>query len=296
MEGESLINARWNQLGVSSIEHVEIINKEYYQEDVQVIVGPYYAKQRRSIQGVLKSFDLKVALTLPFDLKTEDLSVEVKQSRSLVSDEILVRVGTVDAPKDQLVQTQELQHHTIIIPVGTSIVNPPILDRCLSRKEQNQSHFYHHYTACVEGVRWPTQSKVSWRIRSKVNYATNEVEIVSINDDFVDTARLQHCWSKFVDMMREALCDLRKSLQTNCCRPRKGDEQEPLASPVSHREVNDTVQQQPPQYPVVEDDQMLREQMLRAQMFQQFLRQQQDLLQQQQVELQARMKPAENSS
>jgi len=85
----------------------------------------------------------------------------VKQSRSLVSDELLVRVGTVDAPREHLVQTREVQHHTIIVPVETSIVNPPILDRCLSKKEQNQSHFYHHYTVVVAGVRWPTQAVVS---------------------------------------------------------------------------------------------------------------------------------------
>jgi len=117
---------------------------------------------------------------------------------------------------------------------------------------------------------------------------------MSINDDFVDTARLRNSWSKFVDMMREALCDLRKSLQSSCGRRRNNvaEDQVPLAHP--SRVSPDTRQPQADsQAPVIDDDRLLQEQMLRAQMFQQFLRQQQELLQQQQLDLQQRMNPAE---
>jgi len=287
MEGETFVNARWTQFGVSSIERVEIYNKEYFQEDVQVHVGPYYAKQRRSIQGVLKNFDLKITFTMPYDFQPEDLSVEVAKSRTLISDEILVRLGAVDASRDQLTASSQVQQHTIIIPVETSIVDPPTLDKFLSRRQHEQNHFFHHYTICVEGVRWPSSAKCMWRIRSKVNYTTSEVEIVSVTDDFIDKERIRTSFGKFVDMMREAFCDLRKSICTHCpcrrrCNRQTAEDKIPLAQAASVQESHPQSQMPPAPPPSDNSDpRLLEEQMMRAQLFQQFLRQQQELLEQQ---------------
>lgn len=207
-----VITGRWIPLRVSSIESVVVINKKLSEEDEFVTIGGRVC----NLRGSLISADLKIDLTMPYDIDPSCLSVCTEEAIGLSSKETTLRIGcNAMIPPDGtagFVPADSKKNYTVIVPlVRGRITQKPLLDHVTVTEDEVV-----HHTILLPGWTWPSKSACTYRIRLSVNQLANNVTCTSVTMNAVDTVRLQTSWNNFstwVRMKWKELFDKRNSQQ-----------------------------------------------------------------------------------
>jgi len=174
------VNRRWNLLRINSIDSVEVANQTDYQGPETNFLKP----------GMLGNVDLKVTVSLPFNVPPNNMAVRCEPGPCITSRILNVELGIItdgDQPAPQQLPVGSFNKYSFIMPL--------VRDACPSYLDKFNllgGLQYIHYSVKIPG-QYATQDRMNcnYFIRVVVNHKAKTVEIQSIGQSsYMDYPRL----------------------------------------------------------------------------------------------------------